>query len=134
MKYCPNPDCPFLQAVGQPAEYVDTKDKCSDCDTPLVDTRPDLKRREKMGWDEMVPIMHLTDAGQATVVESLLESAGIAYYVHSEAVQELFGVGRIGAGFNVLAGQPTLFVDSRQVDEARDLLEQATSPDEDSDD
>lgn len=39
MKLCPNPACPFRVRHGQPAEYLDRGEVCSDCTMPLVDER-----------------------------------------------------------------------------------------------
>lgn len=130
MKYCPNPECPYRKSVGHAAEYVDEATECSDCETALVSTPPEFARPPGMGWDEMVPVMHVSDPALLPVVESLLKGAGIAHYIHGSNVQDLFGVGRMGTGFNVVAGQPTLFVDSSRVEEARQLLQEvAPAPD-----
>ena len=125
MKYCPNADCPFREAVGRAAEYVDEATKCSDCDSVLVTEPPQFPRPAAMDWDEMVPVMHVSEPNLLPIIESLLEAEGIAHYIHGANVQDLFGAGRIGAGFNVIAGQPTLYVDSSRVEEAKQLLEAA---------
>lgn len=36
MKHCPNPECPFLDAVGTIAEYEDHIDVCPECDAELL--------------------------------------------------------------------------------------------------
>ncbi|MFH1810535.1 MAG: hypothetical protein ABIJ09_17470 [Pseudomonadota bacterium] len=36
MKHCTNPDCPHRTRTGQPAEYNDRVEHCSDCGTALV--------------------------------------------------------------------------------------------------
>jgi hypothetical protein len=127
MKYCPNPTCPFRRAVRKPAEYVEEARECSDCGSALVQTRPEFDvEPDEVGWDEMVPIMHVSDPNLLPVIESLLEGEGIAHHIHGANVQDLFGVGRVGAGFNVAAGQPTLFVDSRRAEEALQLIESAS--------
>jgi hypothetical protein len=36
MRYCPNKSCPARALLGEPAEFVDRVDVCSDCGTVLV--------------------------------------------------------------------------------------------------
>lgn len=127
MKYCPNPNCPFRHETNDVAEYEDHVTHCTDCDAELVEEKPTFRRPADPYWDDMVAIMHVSDPALAPVIESLLEGAGIRHYVHGDNVQEFLGIGRIGAGFNVVAGQPTLFVESGRVDEAMELLRE--SPD-----
>ena len=66
----------------------------------------------------------LTPRGAATVsfVKSLLQSAGIQFVIKNEGVQDLFGIGRIGTGFNVLAGAPAVYVELTRAEEAAELL------------
>lgn len=123
MKYCPNPTCSYFAEIGQPGEYNDTATHCSDCGAKLVDVKPDFSALPKLQWDEMAPLMSIPEAALIPVIESLLGGEGIAHYVHGENVQDLFGAGRIGSGFNVLAGLPVLYVESARLDEAKRLLE-----------
>ena len=127
MKYCPNPNCPYRHETDHVAEYEDHATLCSDCDTELVAEKPEFEAPADPSWDEMVPIMHVSDPALGPVIESILDGAGIHHYVHGSNVQNLFGAGRIGAGFNVVAGQPVLFVDSARVEDAKALLSE--SPD-----
>jgi hypothetical protein len=123
MKYCPNPECPFFADIGEPGEYVDTATRCSDCGAELVTRRPDFSELPTLQWDDMTPVMSIPDAALVPVIESLLAGEGIAHYVHGENLQDLFGVGRVGSGFNVITGLPVLYVDSARVEEAERLLE-----------
>lgn len=123
MKYCPNPTCSYFAKIGEPGEYNDTATQCSDCEATLVDAKPDFSNLPKLRWDEMAPLMSIPEATLIPVIESLLGGEGIAHYVHGENVQDLFGVGRVGSGFNVIAGLPVLYVESARLEEAKRLLE-----------
>ena len=122
MKYCPNPGCPHRREVGKTATYEDSATTCSDCGTALVTEEPVFPPPPFMAWDEMVPLMHVSQPALVPVIEGLLEAEGIRHYIHGANVQDLFGAGRIGSGFNVIAGQPVLFVESERADEVRQLL------------
>lgn len=123
MKYCPNPQCPYYVDIGEPGEYVDTATRCSDCGAELVEQRPDFSDLPTLQWDDMTPIFSIPDAALVPVIESLLAGEGIAHYVHGENLQDLFGAGRIGSGFNVIAGLPVLYVDSTRVEDAKRLID-----------
>lgn len=131
MKYCPNPNCPFRRETDDIAEYEDTATTCSDCDSALVAEKPVFSAPADPSWDEMVAIMHVAEPGLAPVIKSILDGAEIRYVIHGENVQDLFGVGRIGPGFNPIAGQPTLFVESSRAEQARALLAESTPTDSD---
>jgi hypothetical protein len=55
------------------------------------------------------------------VAKSLLEEAGVAFFIRNEVTQGLFGAGQLG-GYNFITGPPVLMVDASRVDEARELL------------
>jgi hypothetical protein len=57
------------------------------------------------------------------VAKSLLESAGMRFFIKNDATQNLFGWGQLGTGYNVITGPPVLMVEAARVDEARELLE-----------
>ncbi len=57
------------------------------------------------------------------VAKSLLEGAGLRFFVRNERVQSLFGWGEMGTGYNFITGPPVLMVEAARVEEARKLLE-----------
>ena len=63
------------------------------------------------------------DSGLIAVAKSLLQSAGIPFLVRGEAVQDLFGVGRVFGGFNIITGPIQLQVMTEDADDARLVLE-----------
>ncbi len=54
------------------------------------------------------------------VAKSLLQSAEIPYVVEGDAIQDLFGIGRLS--FNPLVGPAAIRVASQDADDARTLL------------
>jgi hypothetical protein len=123
--------CPICHA-----EYVAGFTRCSDCDVPLVEelpsrpkraprpkphdsARPDLPPRDDL---ELVTVLASGDPGLMAVAKSLLRSADIPFLVQGEGLQDLFGVGRIGSGFNVVTGPARLQVGADDADDAREVL------------
>jgi hypothetical protein len=86
----------------------------------LVDTKPTPEPEPE--HVEFVPVLTLSNAALVSFARSLLESAGIRFFIKNEGVQDLFGMGRLGSGFNPLTGPPIIYVDPDRVEEARDLL------------
>ncbi len=46
MPYCLNPDCPYRERVGKPAEFVEGIELCSDCGSPLSEDLPPTEKPE----------------------------------------------------------------------------------------
>lgn len=100
-KYCP--ECG--------AEYRPEIAECSDCKVPLVDTLPqeDLRSHEA---DKYVEVMASYNVADLAVIKSVLDSEGIAYYLHGE-------------NFHAMTPwiQPVkIFVREEQLETARELL------------
>ncbi len=123
--YCPNTGCPHAQRTGKLAEYVAGTTRCSDCGSVLVEANPAQPMGESPAQiDNFVPLIALHDGALASVVQSVLASAGIPFVIKGEVIQDLFGVGRLGVGFNPITGPAVLSVESSRLDEARELLRQ----------
>jgi hypothetical protein len=73
-------------------------------------------------------VMDLPDPAVLAVAKSLLEEAGIPFFVKNEETQSLFGWGRLGTGYNVITGPPVVMVDPSRADEARELLQPLREP------
>jgi hypothetical protein len=122
--YCPNPDCPDLDAQGIPGEYFPEVTHCPICGAALVAEMPEWVTRQSASHDDkLVSVLKVTNAALLPLAKSLLESAGIDFTVRNELVQGLIGWGQVGTGFNVLTGPPEILVEERNLDEARTLLE-----------
>lgn len=123
MQYCPNRTCPERQQTGQAATYDDAAERCRLCEALLVDgTLVPVDPKPPTENDSMVPVVRITDAALVPVIESLMIGEDIPYFVHGANAQGLFGVGSLGAGFNIIAGAPILYVHRERRDEALEVL------------
>jgi hypothetical protein len=68
-------------------------------------------------------VMDLADPAILAVAKSLLEEAGVPFFIKNEGTQSLFGGGQMGTGYNVFTGPPVLMVEPSRLDEVRELLE-----------
>jgi hypothetical protein len=93
---------------------------CSTCGVDLVDRLPGP---EPTPDAELVRVFVTGDAGLLPVAKSLLEGEAIDYFVRGEGLQDLFGWGRLGAGFNYIVGPAEFWVRADDADRARGLLE-----------
>jgi len=73
-------------------------------------------------YDALVPVMSIGNAALVPFVDSVLQQSGLEFFISGDRVQDLFGWGRIGTGFNVITGPPVVHVRARDVEEARELL------------
>ena len=69
-----------------------------------------------------VTVLETSDQGLIAIAKSLLEEADIPYFAKGEGVQDLFGWGRMGTGFSIIAGPMALQVPADAAEEARELL------------
>ena len=127
--YCPKQDCPHAKRTGQPAEFQPGVIECSDCGSALVEAEPvwpdevpDESTDEQMEWAAFVPVLTLQGAATVSVAKSLLQSAGIRFFIKNEQVQDLFGVGQLGSGFNAITGAPVVLVEPERAEEVAELL------------
>jgi hypothetical protein len=77
-----------------------------------------------MKLDESRLITVLTTGNQAiiAVAKSLLDDANITYFAKGEGLQNLFGFGTLGTGFNPIVGPIELQVEEHQAEEAKTIL------------
>lgn len=104
------------------AEYRDGYTVCADCEVPLVE-RLEEEEQEPEPELKLVTVFDTGEPADVLVAKSLLEAEGIEYFAKDEGVQDLFGAGRLGSGFNVMAGQVEIQVRPEDADRARQLLE-----------
>lgn len=77
---------------------------------------------EKLDHESLVPVFESGNEAIVAVVKSILDEAKIQYLVKGEGVQDLFGVGVIGTGFNPITGPVVFKVLPGDVDYAKELL------------
>jgi hypothetical protein len=107
----------FCPACGD--EYQPGFDRCADCDTALVEQLPPEREPEPIG---LVTVLETGSQTLVAVAGSVLDSVGIPYVAKNERLQNLFGWGSIGTGFNVAMGPVRLQVPKDREEEARVLL------------
>ena len=56
------------------------------------------------------------------VAKSILDDAGIKYFAKNEGIENLFGLGVFGTGYNILTGPIELQVLEENENEAKELL------------
>ncbi|HEX2954161.1 MAG TPA: DUF2007 domain-containing protein [Bacillota bacterium] len=102
-------------------EYVDGIVECADCHIPLVEKLPNEKKKSH---DELkiVPVYATGDPGIIALIKSILESAGIPYFIKGEETQNLFGLGTLGLGYNALLGPMEVWVRTEDKEAAAELL------------
>ena len=66
------------------------------------------KQHEKEDHENLVTVYATGNEAIVSVVKSVLDEAQIRYIAQGEGVQDLFGVGVIGTGFNPITG-PIIF-------------------------
>ena len=81
---------------------------------------------------KLVTVYVPKDEAEHITVTSLLDAEGIAYYSKNAASQNLFGVGQLGTGFNILAGQTEIQVPKPFEAKAKDILKKYLTQDENS--
>jgi hypothetical protein len=100
-------------------EFVEGITECVDCKVPLV---RELPPRPEPEYIELVTVLEVTDPSALMFAKSILEGAGIRYFAKGERLQNLFGGGRLGLGFNLVVGPVRLQVACEDEKAARILL------------
>ncbi len=72
--------------------------------------------------DPWVTVVQTGDSGQIAFIKSLFEDAQIPLLVKGEGVQDLFGMGRLGSGYNLITGPVQIQVPASHLEEAQELL------------
>lgn len=102
------------------SEYREGFTACESCGVPLVATLPG--EEGDPSHRELVTVFETGDPGLLAMAHSLLDQAEIPYLTLGEGIQDLFGLGRFGTGWNVLTGPVHLQVEAARADEVRTLL------------
>lgn len=103
-------------------EYRQGFTHCADCDVDLVETLPVAAPTPDSG---LVPVLETGDPSELVFAESVLQQAGIPFVKKGDSLQELFALGRLGTGFNPIAGPVVLLVSEDQAEAAAQLLEES---------
>ena len=112
--------------------------RCSDCLVDLVDALPEPgppdpgptasrgaqplpPRTDPPERFALVTVFATSDPGLMPIAKSLLQSAQIPFVVEGDAIQDLFGIGRMGA-YNPITGPAALKVAPQDAGDARAVL------------
>ena len=106
-------------------EYREGFFTCADCGGALVEGTPPEPEPAEVPESEMVTVLESGDPNEIAFAEAVLSDAGISFVKRGESLQELFALGRIGFGFNPIAGPVTLQVPEEHAAEATRVLEEA---------
>lgn len=74
-------------------------------------------------YTELVTVYTPADEAEHLLVQSVLEEAGIRYHSKNALVQNLFGWGTIGTGYNVATGPIAVQVHEQDAERATNVLE-----------
>jgi hypothetical protein len=100
-------------------EYQGGITKCADCDVDLVLDEP---KEEMPEYVNLVTVYETGSPAVISIAKTILSSENIPFHMKGDGVQDLFGGGRIGTGFNVLVGPVQVQVDEKHAQWARELL------------
>ncbi|MBC8385551.1 MAG: DUF2007 domain-containing protein [Candidatus Cloacimonetes bacterium] len=106
--FCPNCKGEFLENINE----------CPKCKIPLI------KELSTAEFVEFVTVFTTGDPMLIALAKSLLEEANINYFVKNENAQDLFGLGRLGTGFNLIVGEPEIIVSNEDREEADLILKE----------
>jgi hypothetical protein len=106
-------------------EYRPGFTRCTDCDVELVEKLPEEMQPEAPF--ELVTVLETGDQSLVAVAKSVLDGAGIPSIARNERLQNLFGWGTIGTGFNAAMGPIRVQVLREDEAVAKELLV-ATQP------
>ncbi len=108
-------------------EYRDGFSECAECHVRLIARLPDSQRIRE--HPDLVTVYTTGNAALVPVIESVLRGAGIEFLVKSQRVQDLFGWGRIGLGYNPITGPIEIQVTTDDREAADELLKGIENPD-----
>jgi len=75
----------------------------------------------------LVTVFESSDITLFALAKAELDQAGIRYITQGEGLQDLFGMGRIGTGFNFITGPPRIRVTADNAERARRILTALTT-------
>ncbi len=93
---------------------------CPHCQVALVEERPGPPPDPDA---KLVCVFVSLDGALTGIAKSLLENEGIEYMARFEGLQDLFGFGRLGTGFNPIVGPAEFWVRAEDAENARRVLQ-----------
>jgi hypothetical protein len=71
---------------------------------------------------DLVTVFESADVAVFALAKAALDEAGIRYVAQGEELQNLFGLGRLGTGYNLITGAPRIRVGAENAERAREIL------------
>ncbi|MBK8551837.1 MAG: hypothetical protein IPL53_12535 [Ignavibacteria bacterium] len=84
------------------------------------------EQQEKEDHEKLVTVFETGNEAIIALVKSMLDEAKIRYLAQGEGVQDLFGVGVLGTGFNPITGPVVFQVMPEDAEYAKELLKDVT--------
>lgn len=103
------------------SEYREGFTRCDNCNVALVAVLP--PEAGDPSDRDLVMAFETGDPGLLAMAHSILDEATIPYLTQGEGIQDLFGLGRLGTGFSILAGPVHILVEREREAEVRGLLD-----------
>lgn len=72
--------------------------------------------------NDFYPLYEITDQNELPIVQSILESEKIIHHIRNEGLQNMFGIGTIGTGFQSALGGMVVEVAGRDLERCRELF------------
>jgi hypothetical protein len=104
-------------------EYREGFNWCVDCEVDLVDALPAPEANASDRDQEYVTVLSSGDPALIPLVKSVLQDLGISYVEKGGLLQDLFGAGRVGLGFNPIVGPVEIQVASHDAEAALEALD-----------
>lgn len=129
VRYCPDPDCPDEQDRDTPSEYRGDIERCPSCDAELVEQLPwevapnpsaETVDGPPSDYETFVPVRSVPNQALIPLAKSILQAAGIRYYVRNERLGSMIPLPAVGV-FSPFRF-PEVTVEPGRADEARELL------------
>lgn len=106
------------------SEFRPGIERCSDCGAELLpgDLPDPADLRLKEPPPDPVTVFTSRNPALFPVARSILEGEEVPFFVRGEELQDLFGIGRLGLGFNPIVGPVEIQVPAADAERARELL------------
>ncbi|MFL6196829.1 MAG: putative signal transducing protein [Thermoanaerobaculia bacterium] len=105
-------------------EYREGFFTCADCEVALVAELPPAAEPEGGAGLGLVTVLTSGNPNEIAFADAVLRDAGIPVFKKGEGLQELFALGRLGVGFNPVAGPVFLQVPKEHAEQAARILEE----------
>ena len=112
----------FCPSCG--AEYKPEVSVCATCEEPLVADLPPAPEHPDV---KLVPVFRTTNAAVLPVVKSLLDSAGIEYFVQGEGALGLLPIGPMGAVVSRATLAAIVHVKQEDAESVKEVLGELTA-------